>query len=86
MQRQPPAEVETPRPAARYVGEEPVEEGFEEEHIHIGPSSIWPITSAAGATLFGAGFVTNEWVGLGGLIILFWAIVMWVQELRHEPH
>ena len=72
------------------------EHGDGEEHIHLPPSSIWPITMAAGITTFGAGFVTNFPAALGGglvwpisvagVAIMVIALIGWVQELRHEPH
>jgi hypothetical protein len=53
-------------------------------HVHLPPLTIWPITAAAGITLGGAGLVTSPFIGLIGLLILIWAIVSWIQELRHE--
>lgn len=69
-----------------YQGYVPEAPEAEEEHIHLGPSSVWPITTAAGITLFGAGFVTDMFIGVAGVLVMFYAIVKWVQELRHEPH
>jgi hypothetical protein len=65
--------------------EPPYEEHETEEmHVHLPPLTIWPITAAAGITLGGAGLVTSPFIGLIGLLILIWAIVSWIQELRHE--
>jgi len=75
----------TERPAA-IPPVETAEEPEEEVHYHLSPQSIWPITAAAGIALSGAGFVTNFFITAGGVIVLLYAIFMWVQELRHEPH
>ena len=65
--------------------EPPYEEHETEEmHVHLPPLTIWPITAAAGITLGGAGLVTSPYIGIVGLLILIWAIVSWIQELRHE--
>jgi hypothetical protein len=57
-----------------------------EDHVHLPPPSIWPITLAGGIALAGVGLVTTWPVSaLGGLIMLI-GLVNWVQELRHEPH
>jgi hypothetical protein len=56
------------------------------EHIHLSPQSIWPITFAAGIAIVGAGAVTMWPVSGLGIIVIFIALVNWVQELRHERH
>ncbi len=58
----------------------------EEPHVHLPPLTIWPITAAAGITLGGAGLVTTPLISLLGILILIWAIVSWIQELRRERH
>jgi hypothetical protein len=63
----------------------PVEHAAEGE-IHLAPSSVWPITLAAGITLAGMGLVTVVPVSIFGVIVMLWAIASWVQELRHEVH
>jgi len=77
-------------PAARPVGPEPEAE-FEAsedpgEHIHLPPPTIWPVTVASGVALAGFGLVTLEVVSIVGLLVMFWGINGWVQELRHEHH
>lgn len=74
-----------PRP----VGPEPElheEPGEPTEHFHLPPPTIWPVTVAAGAALGGFGLVTIYTVSIVGLLVMFWGIYMWVQELRHEHH
>lgn len=65
---------------------EPVVPVEAEEHIHLSPQSIWPITTAVGVTVAGAGLVTALIVSFVGLAIMVIAIYYWIQELRHELH
>ncbi len=55
-----------------------------EEHIHLPPPSIWPITMAVGAGLGVTGLVFTTVVSIAGLLMMAWALVGWIQELRHE--
>lgn len=71
---------------AEIIAPEPVIHGETEEHIHLAPQSIWPITTAVGITLAGAGLVTALIVSFVGLAIMVIAIYYWIQELRHELH
>lgn len=67
----------------------PVAEGehdHAEEHVHLPPPSVWPITVALGVALGGFGLVSVWQMSILGLIIMFYGIINWVQELRHEPH
>lgn len=57
-----------------------------EEHIHLAPQSIWPVSTAAGTALAGAGLVTSLPVTILGVILMIISIYYWVQELRHELH
>jgi Cytochrome c oxidase subunit IV len=57
-----------------------------EEHIHLPPPSIWPMTTAAGVALAGLGAVTLWPFTAAGLLIMAAGIIYWVQELRNEPH
>jgi hypothetical protein len=57
-----------------------------EEHIHLAPQSMWPVSAAAGTALAGAGLVTATAVTILGVIVMFISIYYWVQELRHELH
>lgn len=57
-----------------------------EEHIHLSPQSIWPISTAAGITLAGAGLVTALIISLVGIVLMIISIYYWIQELRHELH
>ena len=67
-----------------------------EMHAHMPPLSIWPVVTAGGVALAGAGLVTNFPVAFGsgllwpisvaGLLIMIYGIVGWIQELRHERH
>lgn len=74
------------RDDARPAGASPVEGHTEEEHVHLPPSSIWPISLALGISLAGLGVVTSMPVSIVGLILMFVSIISWVQELRHELH
>jgi hypothetical protein len=65
--------------------EEPVHED-QHEHLHLPPSSIWPMTVAAGMTLLGFGLLTSEYVSLLGFVLTAVGVFNWVQELRHELH
>jgi hypothetical protein len=64
----------------------PAEEEYEvaEQHVHLPPLSVWPITLALGITLAGAGIVTTFPITVAGIIVALIAIVYWIQELRHE--
>jgi hypothetical protein len=55
-----------------------------EQHVHLPPLSVWPITLAMGITLAGAGIVTTMPVSIAGIIVAIIAIIYWIQELRHE--
>lgn len=75
------------RPAVSEVSHPDEDEhGADEEHVHLPPSSVWPITTAFGLTLVGFGFVSHWLVSVLGGLMMFYAIVGWVQELRHEQH
>lgn len=56
------------------------------EHVHLPPPSIWPITSAFGVAVIGFGLVTSIFFWVAGLAIMMYGLIMWIQELRHEPH
>jgi hypothetical protein len=56
------------------------------EHIHLPPPTIYPVTVAAGVALAGFGLVTVMAITFVGLLVMFWGIYSWVQELRHEQH
>ncbi|HLJ67546.1 MAG TPA: cytochrome c oxidase subunit 4 [Chloroflexota bacterium] len=71
-----------PPEAAGVTPEHPVAE----EHIHLPPPSIWPITTALGVALAGFGLVTAVVFSYLGLVVMAFGIVAWIQELRHEPH
>ncbi|GAC1636581.1 MAG: hypothetical protein NVS4B2_25110 [Chloroflexota bacterium] len=58
----------------------------EPEHVHLPPPSIWPVTMALGAALGIAGLVFTIVVSLAGLLLMAWALIQWIQELRHEFH
>jgi len=57
-----------------------------EQHVHLPPLTIWPVTAAAGITVAGLGLVTSTVISIVGILILIWAIASWIQELRHERH
>jgi hypothetical protein len=60
------------------------EHGGHDEHAHLPPPSIWPITMALGIAM-GFGGIVLDWEvsALGGMTAT-WAFVNWIQELRHE--
>lgn len=70
-------------PASGYEAEE---HAGAEEHVHLSPQSVWPITMAAGLTFVGAGLVTTTPIIVLGVVTMFISLVSWIQELRHEPH
>jgi hypothetical protein len=55
-----------------------------EEHLHLPVLSVWPISTAAGITVAGAGLVTIWPVTIIGIIITLASIAYWIQELRDE--
>ena len=57
-----------------------------QEHIHLPPPTIWPLTVAGGVTLGFMGLVTSFPVSILGILIAIYGVVQWVQELRHELH
>jgi Cytochrome c oxidase subunit IV len=54
--------------------------------IHLPPPSIWPVTTAGGVAIAGLGLVTSFTLSILGLVIMFYGVFAWVQELRHEHH
>lgn len=74
----PPAEVTPPEviPPGGELGEE--------AHIHLSPTSIWPITMAFGIAVIGLGVVSVIQLTPIGIGILILALYFWIQELRHE--
>jgi len=82
------------RPITHDAAQPPVEtvevpehgHGDDGEHIHLPPPTIWPVTMAAGIAVAGWGLLTIQIVSIFGIIILFIALTMWIQELRHEVH
>ena len=72
-------------PAAVPVAEHE-DHGGGDEHVHLPPPSIWPISLAGGIALAGFGLVTDLPISILGVIVMFFAIVFWIQELRHELH
>lgn len=78
----------SPQRPAHPMGPEP--DGHDDddpgEHIHLPPPTIWPVTVAAGVALGGFGLVTTGAVSIIGLLVMFWGIYEWIQELRHEHH
>jgi len=80
----------SPCSASRPVAPEP-EDQYEEatdpgEHIHLPPPTIYPVTVAAGVALAGFGLVTVMPATIVGLLVMFYGIYEWIQELRHEQH
>jgi hypothetical protein len=80
----------SPRTASRPVPPEPEDQDEAAtdptEHIHLPPPTIYPVTVAAGVALAGFGLVTVMAMTFVGLLVMFWGIYSWVQELRHEQH
>jgi len=52
------------------------------EH-HLPSPSVWPVTLAAGVTLVGFGVLTSLFLSVLGLALMAWALVSWIQDLRH---
>ena len=72
------------RPATEDAEYGPEDHGDGEEEIHYPHLSIWPITTAMGVAFMGAGLVTFTAVSIAGILILFFGMFNWIQELRHE--
>jgi hypothetical protein len=73
-------------PAAAVPVAEHDDHGDGDEHVHLPPPSIWPISLAGGIALAGFGLVTDFPISILGVCVMFIAIVFWIQELRHELH
>ncbi|MGI8827189.1 MAG: aa3-type cytochrome oxidase subunit IV [Chloroflexota bacterium] len=73
-------------PQAEHESHADIQHPEDEEHIHLPPPSIWPITMAFGIALGFAGLVFTLVVSFVGLFFAFVALVSWIQELRHESH
>lgn len=54
------------------------------EEIHLPGGSLQPITVAVGVTLALLGLTTFTILIWVGLIILVWAVVLWVRDARRE--
>src|SRR5436305_510411 len=50
-----------------------------EHEVHLPPLSVWPIATAGGITIAGAGLVTSPLVGFVGLLIMIISIASWIQ-------
>ena len=72
--------------AAQAESQHAAQHGTEEEHIHLPPPSIWPVTMALGIALGLTGIAFTYVISVVGLVMIFWALVNWIQELRHEHH
>lgn len=72
------------RPQAEDVDYGPDGHEVGEEEIHYPHLSVWPITTALGIAFMGAGLVTFSAVSLAGIVIFFFGLISWFQELRHE--
>ncbi|HEX8917138.1 MAG TPA: hypothetical protein VF898_01425 [Chloroflexota bacterium] len=77
-----------PDAAPHPIGGHPEPDAYEEgeSHVHLPPQSLWPLTVAAGVALGTAGLVSTPVISIVGILLLFYGIIMWVQELRHELH
>ena len=71
---------------ATTVADVPAADHAAEEHVHLPPLSIWPITTAGGVALGGLGMATDYPLWILGLVVMGFGLVGWIQELRHEPH
>ena len=52
-------------------------------HIHMPPSSVWPMLSALGMTLLMSGMVFGWWVGIPGLVLMLVGLYSWAFEPCH---
>jgi hypothetical protein len=58
--------------------------GHHAEDAHELPhESLAPITLAAGIGLLGFGFLTSPVFSIVGLVVMGWALVSWIKEIRH---
>jgi hypothetical protein len=58
------------------------------EHGHAGEhdlphESLSPITMAAGIGLLGFGLLTSLVFSIVGLVVMVWALMSWIEEMRH---
>lgn len=61
--------------------------GGQTKSIQLPASTAWPIVLAFGVTLAFAGLVTNEGIGIAGLVLVAAGVVGWFRELfPHEAH
>ena len=51
---------------------------------HGAHGSIWPVVCAGGIALLAFGLLTSLAFCLAGALLLGWALVGWIGELRHE--
>jgi len=51
---------------------------------HLPSPSVWPATAGAGVTLMAFGVATSLALSALGALLLAWALVNWVQELRRH--
>ena len=52
-------------------------------HIHMPPSSAWPMVSALGMSMLMAGMVFGWWVGIPGLVLMLVGFYSWAFEPCH---
>jgi hypothetical protein len=52
-----------------------------EEH-HLPSPSVWPATAGAGVALIAFGIATSLAMSVLGVVLLFWGVFRWIQELR----
>ena len=58
------------------------EHGHADEH-ELPHESLSPIMLAAGVGLLGFGLLTSLVFSVVGLVVMFWAIARWIEEMRH---
>jgi hypothetical protein len=55
-----------------------------ESDMHLPTPSVWPFVMGGGVALAALGIPTSYAFCLFGVGLLFWGLVGWIRELRHE--
>ena len=71
------------------VGESNIVDRERDQHGDVGEhqlphESLAPITLAVGIGLLGFGLLTSLVFSIAGLVTMAWALMSWIEEMRHE--
>ena len=51
--------------------------------VHLPPPSVWPFVLGAGVTMAAFGVVNSVLFIVAGAVLVAWALVGWIQDMRH---